>query len=54
MWVWLETFTPLLSKCVMCRGILGVGNGRFTGFFRTNFLPLIISRYILENEKRGM
>jgi hypothetical protein len=32
-WVWLETSTPLLSNCVICRGSLGVGELSFHRFF---------------------
>jgi hypothetical protein len=33
MLVWLETSTPLLSHCVICRGSLGVGKWSFHRFF---------------------
>jgi hypothetical protein len=33
MWVWLESLTPLVSNCVICRGSLGVGKRSFHRFF---------------------
>jgi hypothetical protein len=38
MWVWLESSTPLVSNCVICRGSLGVGKRLFHRFFYNEIL----------------
>jgi hypothetical protein len=38
MWVWLETFTPLLSGVLFAGAAWGLENDRFTGFLTTKFL----------------